>query len=292
MRKILLGLHGGASAEGAVHVAQLLAERTGASVEAVAVLEPLPIIDYGYGAGYIPDPATEDQLEDELLAEAERQLARCDLEGTKTWAVRGQRSTSIADTAAAHRADLIVVGIGPHHLTDRALGGETALRLAQQASTPVFAVPAGVRGLPRRILVGVDFSAPSLAAARLAASFLAAGDTLALVHVGGAAPTHTGVARRLESFAAQIPVSPGVHRITRVMAGEPTRALLEIAQEINADAVALGSHGYGPWQRLLIGSVSSKVLRLAQCAVLIYPARCVMPVVELEHDAAAAAVIT
>ena len=284
MRTILLALHGGAAADGAVHVARALRARTGASIEAVAVFEPVPVIDYGYGPLSIPDPAVEDELETQLHTDVERQLTRCDLGGVKLSVLRGPRVATILNLAAAREADLLVVGIGAHHLTDRALGGETALRLAQQASTPVLAVPAGMRELPHRILVAVDFSPASLAAARMAASLLTAGDTLELAHVGAAAqvgavvlgPAHfSEAARRMDEFAAELEVPAGVRVITNVFGGEPTRTLLDLAHETRCDVVALGSHGYSLWQRVLLGSVSTKVLRLAQCAVLIYPARCV-----------------
>jgi nucleotide-binding universal stress UspA family protein len=198
--------------------------------------------------------------------------------------LRGPRTSRILDAAAAGKANLIVVGLGPHHFTDRVLGGETALHLAQQASTPVLAVPADTRSLPHRILVAVDFSPSSLAAARLAASLLTAGDTLELAHVAAAAqigsvvlgPGHVGDAeRRMEGFEAQLDLPAAIRVVTHIFGGEPTRTLLEVAAQANADVIALGSHGYSLWKRVLLGSVSSRVLRLAQCAVLIYPSRCV-----------------
>ena len=292
MKKILLALHGGPSADGAVRVAHLLRARTGASIDAVAVLEPLPAMDYGYGPVYVPDPATEDELEDQLHADVESQLVRCDLGGAKLSVLRGPRATTILDRARACAADLIVLGLGPHHFVDRALGGETALHLAQHASTPVLAVPFDMRALPRRILVAIDFSPASLAAARLAASLLTAGDTLALVHVGAAAQIGSVVMgpvrlsdalQRVDEFAILLERPAGVLLTTDVLAGEPTRRLLELAADTKADAIALGSHGYNLWQRLLLGSVSSKVLRLGRCAVLIYPACCVAETAPAQH---------
>jgi nucleotide-binding universal stress UspA family protein len=284
MRKIILGLHGGASADGAVHLARLLRERTGAAIDALAVFEPLPIADCGYEPVFMPDPANEDALEEQLHVDVEQQLTRCDLEDIKPSILHGPRTASIAEAASARDADLILVGIGPHHLTDRALGGETALYLAQQASTPVLAVPAGMRSLPRRILVAVDFSPASAGAARFAASLLTTGDTLQLVHVGAGARLG-GVTsgrsrtreewRRLDEFAADIQLPTGAHLLTDVFTGRPARALLDTASQTGAGLIALGNHGYNPWQRLFLGSVSSKVLRVAECAVLVYPARCV-----------------
>jgi len=284
MTKILLALHGGPTSEGAVNVARLLSERTGAEIEAVAVLEPPPILDYGYGPVYIPDAATEEALEQELRAEVEQQLARCHLAAIKPSILHGPRTSSIAGAATARDANLIVIGIGPHQLSDRAVGGETALHVAQHALMPVLAVPAGMRDLPHRILAAADFSPASLWAARSALQLVTAGDTLELAYVGAAAriggvvlgPHHTRDAhRRLGEFAAQVEMPSGVRKLTTIFAGEPARTLLAVARQTGADLIALGSHGYGPWQRLLLGSVSSRVLRVAQCAVLIYPARCV-----------------
>jgi nucleotide-binding universal stress UspA family protein len=285
MKKILLGLHGGATAEGAVHIARQLASRTGASIEAVAVLQPPAVVDYGYGPLYVPDPGTEAELEEQLRVDAMNQLARCDLAGTKLSVLEGQRTSSILETVAACGGDLIVVGIGPHEFADRALGGETALHLAQRSSTPVLAVPSGMRSLPRHILVAVDYSPSSLAAAQLAASLLTAGDTLELAHVTAA--TYIGsvalgpapraeAEHRMQEFADRLHVPASVRLLSRVFGGEPARTLLEVAARTKVDAIALGSHGYNFWQRVLLGSVSAKVLRLAACAVLIYPSRCVV----------------
>ena len=301
MKRLLLAVHGGTSADGAVHVARLLRARTGASIEAVAVLEPLPIFDYGYGPVYIPDPNTEDALADQLQAQAEKQLARCGLAGVALSVLRGHRTATIVDLAKARSADLIVVGAGPHHFADRALGGETALQLAQHASTPVLAVPAGMRTLPRRALVAIDFSPSSAAAARLATSLLTEGDTLELAHVAAAAqigavvlgPARMGEAEnRMEQFAAELNVPTGIQLTTRVFGGEPTRTLLDVATQTHAEIIALGSHGYGLWQRVLLGTVSSRVLRLASCAVLIYPSRCVPSAESREPVSATAGVAT
>jgi nucleotide-binding universal stress UspA family protein len=52
--------------------------------------------------------------------------------------------------------------------------------------------------------------------------------------------------------------------------GDPVRKLLEAA-EVGIDLLVLGSRGFGPVMRLLIGSVSSRVIREAACPVLVVP---------------------
>jgi nucleotide-binding universal stress UspA family protein len=52
--------------------------------------------------------------------------------------------------------------------------------------------------------------------------------------------------------------------------GDPVAKLLADA-EIGVDLLVLGSRGFGPVMRLLIGSVSSRVIREAPCPVLVVP---------------------
>jgi nucleotide-binding universal stress UspA family protein len=284
MRKILLALHGGPSAEGAARIAFLLHERTGAPVEAIGVVEPPLIVDYGFGPVYIPDAASDDDLEQEMRAEIVHQLARCGLGTVTLTMLHGPRVTSIASVAAARKASLVVVGLGPRRFVDRALGGETAIHLAQNVATPVLAVPAGMTELPHRVVAAVDFSTASLAATRFAVSLLRPCDAVELAHIGSAVhigrlslgpmPTRDAT-QRLASFAREIELPNGVEMTPLVLAGEPARVLLEHVAHAGGELIALGSHGYSPWQRLVLGSVSSRVLRLAECAVLIYQARCV-----------------
>jgi|ERR1700686_3008791 len=47
-----------------------------------------------------------------------------------------------------------------------------------------------------------------------------------------------------------------------VLAGPPREAILDEADRWKADLIVLGSHGYGAWQRFLLGSVSH-----AKCSV-------------------------
>ena len=54
-----------------------------------------------------------------------------------------------------------------------------------------------------------------------------------------------------------------------VVTGSPQRVLVEKAQEWGADLMVVGSHGYGFWERALLGSVSNSVVHHAPCSVLV-----------------------
>jgi nucleotide-binding universal stress UspA family protein len=56
-----------------------------------------------------------------------------------------------------------------------------------------------------------------------------------------------------------------------VRVGAPADTILEVAREIRADLVVLGTHGRQGLDRLFKGSVAEDVLHRAPCAVFIYP---------------------
>lgn len=57
-------------------------------------------------------------------------------------------------------------------------------------------------------------------------------------------------------------------RVCRLVAqGEPARAITDVARSRGAGLIMMPTHGYGPFRRMLIGSVTAKVLHDAQCPV-------------------------
>lgn len=56
---------------------------------------------------------------------------------------------------------------------------------------------------------------------------------------------------------------------TDVLFGSPESRIVETAEEINADLIIVGSHGYNSWERLLLGSISNSVVQHAPCSVLV-----------------------
>jgi nucleotide-binding universal stress UspA family protein len=57
--------------------------------------------------------------------------------------------------------------------------------------------------------------------------------------------------------------------VTELLNGSPESRIVEKAEEIHADLIIVGSHGYNRWERLLLGSVSDSVIHHAPCSVLV-----------------------
>ncbi|MGB9181471.1 MAG: universal stress protein [Pyrinomonadaceae bacterium] len=54
---------------------------------------------------------------------------------------------------------------------------------------------------------------------------------------------------------------------TAMLMGSPKQVILDEAEAWGADLIVLGSHGYGAWQRFLLGSVSNAIALHAKCSV-------------------------
>ncbi len=281
MSGILLASDGGPGADGATRVAADLAKRLGAPLTVLAVYEPMPVADFGYGVAYIPTTDEDNAIRKELRECLAAQLERCRVDGCVPDVRTGPAVVMIPATARALQADLIVTGLGAHDFLDRAFGGETALRLAQTATTPILAIPATATAAPHRVIVATDVSATSRRAAAVVSQWLRSGDELQLVYVADegiepeprpTAKINSAIAEKLAQMASELHPAGAATVKTVGLSGNPARSLLSFAKEIDADLIALGSHGYGPIKRLLLGSVASKVIRLATTGVLVVPA--------------------
>ena len=69
----------------------------------------------------------------------------------------------------------------------------------------------------------------------------------------------------LEGFACSVP--PDVHVRRVVVEGDPTQCIVEYASAEKCDLIVMPTHGYGPFRRFLLGSVTAKVLHDAICPV-------------------------
>ena len=137
----------------------------------------------------------------------------------------------------------------------------------------------------RRILFPVDYSEPCRAVVPYAQDLLHHFSAdLTLVHAYGPAaavalapsqrelidPNFPEKVRaieqeRLHEFALEM--FPGQHAEVITESGEPGSIIHKVAQQQQADLIMLATHGYGPVRRLLLGSVTAKVLHDATTVV-------------------------
>ncbi|VWB87219.1 UspA domain-containing protein [Burkholderia lata] len=78
-------------------------------------------------------------------------------------------------------------------------------------------------------------------------------------------------ARRLK--ARDVAGTPQISNVAPAGEDIPHR-IVSLANELEADLIIMGTHGRRGVQRLFLGSVAERVLRLATCPVLMIPANC------------------
>ncbi len=65
----------------------------------------------------------------------------------------------------------------------------------------------------------------------------------------------------------------GLEAESLVLKGNPAERIVNFAEEQNVDMIVVGSHGIGGFERLVIGSVSEKVVRHSKVPVLVFRER-------------------
>ncbi len=126
---------------------------------------------------------------------------------------------------------------------------------------------------PKKILFPVDFSARCTDAARMAEIFAGHFQAeLTLLHVVEPL-TYNDVPvdidalseKQLAAYLTEELKQFDVQRVS--MHGDPASQILEYAQARDFDLIMLPTHGYGGFRRLILGSVTARVLREAHCPV-------------------------
>jgi nucleotide-binding universal stress UspA family protein len=279
---IVIATDGLPQSRGAFATARALATAAGSALHVVAVHRSMTMVVPD--GQLLIDPNVEASLRADLVQRVRAQCTRADGTVIDDYEVlNGAPAQVICDLAHGRHARIIVVGLGRHELVDRLFGDETALKVARASTVPVLAVPeAAGAARPRHAIVGVDFSEGSVRAAQVVLRLLPGDGVLELVHViprerllYDAWVSQEEYARyvrhSLTRFRARLEMPDGVRVEDVVRSGDPGNELLSYARLGGADLIAAGSHGHGFITRLVVGSVTTKLLRSSTCAVLVVP---------------------
>lgn len=280
---ILVATDGTTAGEAAFRGAAVIAAKVRSSVQVMVVVEPLPLLVPEPSVimePLIASPELLDAVRDRVVAQM-RALAPEGLE----WHVEveyGRPSAEIVDKARDLKAQLIVIGLVHRNVVDRILDGDTALEVVRHSHAPVLLASAGWKALPKVAVFAVDFSAQSMQAARAGLRLLADGATVVLAHVRPIVTVYDGMGmweeeyetaatKELEKFAEALNSPAGI-RVEKVMLfGSPSAAILDLANKRDANLVVAGTRGAGLMQRLLLGSVATRLMRHATRSLLIVP---------------------
>jgi nucleotide-binding universal stress UspA family protein len=278
--RLLVGFDGSDGGRDALELARaLVAPEEDASALVVTVLftGPLPM-------EYALLPAEEAAEAEPLLEETRGKLPGIEVE---THAYGGGSPAGIL-TSLAEREDFDAIVVGSPHrgALGRVMLGSVATSLLNGAPTDVAVAPKGYAQAQhetfREIAVGYDGTPEAKSALRRAEALAKRSNAtirlLTVVRPAAVAPTMVPGAYAPESPPEADKVAlEGVNSVDSALAakttrfdGDPATKLAEAAEE-GVDLLVLGSRGYGPLARVLLGSVSRNVIRHAPCPVLVVP---------------------
>ncbi|HEX6060178.1 MAG TPA: universal stress protein [Gemmatimonadaceae bacterium] len=270
--------------EAAFRAARTMAERTGAPVRVISILEPE--INFRLPLGFsLPLEYERDRSAMRLHA-LESEMMGVLGEGETLWPtdVRvGHPAAVLADAARREGASLVVMGIGRREGLQRLFGAETTLATIRRIHVPVLVVARDYHGAPRTVVAGVDFGAASIHALEVALGLLAPPATLHLVHSwppiesvhpllrAGMADYERSLPERFERLRETLHVPDGMTLHIEWMPGKAAEVLAAVAMARHADLVVLGRDNRRGLDRMVAGSTSTAVLRGATCSLLVAP---------------------
>jgi nucleotide-binding universal stress UspA family protein len=281
---VIVGVDGGESGKDALILGRWAAGILGAPL-VVTVVHPA---NAALGSGRVDAEWVADR---HRAAEAVLNGARVVLEG-----VDGVDFRTVASSSAAHglhdlaeelQAQTIVVGSGRNAPKQRLFAGSTAERLLAGSVCPIAVAPAAMQTLPGAVgRIGVayvdtpDGRAALEEAARLARgtssplrlyTVVAEGDST-LPWLVGQDAEHAFLETARETYEASLQKAvesvQGTEADWRLLTGDVVDALADLDE---VDVLFTGSRGYGPARRVLLGGVSTRLVRRAKRPVVVVP---------------------
>jgi nucleotide-binding universal stress UspA family protein len=284
---IILAVDGSEHSEAAARLLHDLPLQQEGSIVVLAVLVPR---DASNHAGL------EQALEDTKL------LLRDVKPKVKTELLTGYPAEQISEFAAEHVPDLIVLGAKGRRATLGILLGGVVQQIVEYAEDPVLVVRSPYYGL-RKILLITDGSVHSQRAAEYLGRFPIPDLTeVRVMHVLPPTPSPALIARAWQAGSEAMAPMPsyeteqmlakqaeeeellgktilqetietldnfGIEASSVLMRGDAATEIIEYTKGNQIDLIVTGSRGLSQMRRLLLGSLSRKLVHYADCSVLI-----------------------
>ncbi len=211
-------------------------------------------------------------------------LAKAEGASIKTVCEEGEPYERLVDLAVSKKCDLIVMGRRGLKRLERVFVGSVTARVIGHSSVDILVVPKDTTIGWQKLLLATDGSKYSKAAAKRAIDFANSyGGELKIVSIvdvpsefyAESPKTVEALVNEAKGYAEAVrkqAESSGVKAEAIVREGEIYKVITDLAKEQKADIIVTGSHGRTGLKRLLMGSVTEKVIGHTPCPVLVVKA--------------------
>ncbi len=277
-KKILVAVDGSGTSTHALKESFKLATNEKSWITVVSVVPPyqgdLDMTGVGDVVALMRRPAEDALATARKMAEEDRALIKTVIE-------EGETHERVLDLADAENCDLIIMGRRGLGRFERTLVGSVTARVIGYSHRDVLVVPRDTSVGWEKVLVATDGSKHSAIAVDHAINFAKSyGGSLHILSVvdmpdelyGEAPGLVEDLVAKAQGYvgaAAQQAMAAGVRTSTFVREAEAYQAIVGLATELEVNTVVLGSHGRTGLRRLLMGSVTERVIGHAPCPVLV-----------------------
>lgn len=281
---VVVGIDGSPGSDAAQRWALAQATRHGAALRVVTVFPP-PVSEVVAPVGLPVAMVDTDQARKpyvDLLDQTVAALAAA-APGTPIDSVLAEGPTADELIGSAEDADLLVVGRSGRSQALAVLLGSVSRAVLHHARVPVAVIPPdSTSGAVTKVVAGVDGSPGSASSLEWAIEEARRwGAELHVVHAwrypylgvragaGELVPLIHDDAKHVLDDAVDTARSAGLVVTGHLVEHVESAGLLEVAEQVGADLIVLGSRGRGGFTSLLLGSVSTVVATHAPCPVVV-----------------------
>jgi nucleotide-binding universal stress UspA family protein len=269
--KILIATDKSTFSADAIKVAIAMCEKSGAHLYAFTMVLTNP--EYEALAPELVQKSVEEARQhlQTIVDEAERHGVACSLM-TRSGDNPHYEIVSASDEI---HADVIVMGQQGRRGLARMMVGDATVRVIGTAKCSVLSVPVGAAMWQTRILLATDGSRFSEVAA-VSAAKIAHCCAAPITVVSALVPSHSEQRQQegreaVERTTTQLR-QDGLDVEGVVLPGEADEVIIKLAEEKGVDLIVVGSYGRTGFGKVLLGSVSERVIGKAKCAVLVVKA--------------------
>ena len=175
----------------------------------------------------------------------------------------------IVDHASKNNVDMIIMGTHGKTGMKRLMMGSVTAKVIGHAPCNILVLPLNAKVECKNVLIATDGSKYSEAAASEALGIAKrCGSSLIVISVASS-EAEIASAKDNVNKVSEAAEKEGVKTASVVTIGKPYEAIIETAKQKKADFIVLGSHGRTGLARLLMGSVTERVIGHAEAAVLV-----------------------
>ena len=206
---------------------------------------------------------------EKALSDAERK-AKEERMLIKTVCVEGEAHEGIVDIAEAEKCDLIILGRKSISRFERVLLGSVIVKVIGHTLCRILIVPQDAKLSFDKILIATDGSMHSE---------FASDEAIALAKRYRSSLIVLSVAKKYENLPSakenvdmvkKVAEKEGIKVETLIRHGVPHEVIVNTAAQKDVGFIVVGSHGRTGITKLLMGSVTERVIGRAKCAVLVW----------------------